>query len=106
MITIEQFKSVELKVGRILSVTEHPNADRLYVVEVDLGAERRTVVAGIRKFYTPDQLVGKLVIVAANLELATIRGVASNGMLLAAHDAERLSVLTVDTPLQLGSLVS
>ena len=106
MITIEQFKSMELRVGRIISVTEHPNADRLYVVEVDLGAERRTLVAGIRKFYTPEQLMGKLVIVVANLEPSTIRGVISSGMLLAAQDGERLSVLTVDALLQVGSLVA
>ena len=106
MITIEQFKSMELRVGRIISVTEHPNADRPYVVEVDLGAERRTLVAGIRKFYTPEQLMGKLVIVVANLEPATIRGVISSGMLLAAQDGERLSVLTVDALLQVGSLVA
>lgn len=106
MITLDQFKTMELRVGRILSAAAHPNADRLYLLDVDLGTERRTLVAGIRPFYTPEQLVGTPVVVVANLAPATIRGVVSNGMVLAAQDGDRVSLVTVDQALAPGSPVA
>lgn len=97
MIEFADFQKVEMKTGRVLKVENHPNADRLYVVTLDMGAgETRTVVAGIRAFYTPEQLVGKTVVVAANLAPRPLRGVESNGMILAVHDGEKVKVLTVD----------
>ena len=78
------------------AVEIHPNADRLYVVRLDLGGEERTVCAGIRAFYQPEQLVGKTVIVCANLAPRQLRGVESQGMILAVHDAGTVKVLTVD----------
>ena len=97
MIEFADFQKVEMKTGRVLTVENHPNADRLFVVKVDMGAgETRTVVAGIRAFYTPEQLVGKTVIVAANLAARPLRGVDSQGMILAVHDGEKVKVLTVD----------
>ena len=84
MITIEQFKTVELRVATIVTAEPHPNADRLVVLRVDLGGEQRQIVAGIRAVYDPAVLVGRQVVVVANLEPAMLRGVESQGMLLAA----------------------
>jgi methionyl-tRNA synthetase len=98
MIEFADFQKVEMKTARVVSVENHPNADRLYVVKLDLGGgETRTVVAGIRAFYTIEELVGKTVIVAANLAPRPLRGVESQGMILAVHEGDRVKVLTVDT---------
>jgi methionyl-tRNA synthetase len=97
MIEFADFQKVEMKTGKVLKVDIHPNADKLYVVQVDMGAgETRTVVAGIRAFYTPEALVGRTVIVVANLAARPLRGVDSQGMILAVHDGEKVKVLTVD----------
>ena len=105
MITIDDFKKVELIVAQIKDVKEHPNADRLYVIQVDTGKDVRQVVAGIRKAYTPEQLVGRCVVLVANLEPAVIRGETSNGMLLAASDANGMGLLAPDKDIALGSIV-
>ena len=98
MIEFADFQKVEMKTGKVLTVEVHPNADKLYVLKVDLGAgETRTLVAGIRPFYTPEQLLGKTVVDAANLAPRALRGVESQGMVLAVHDGDRVKVLTVDT---------
>ena len=105
MATIEEFRKVELIVAQIKEVKEHGNADRLYVVQVDTGKDLRQVVAGIRKAYTPEQLVGRRVILVANLEPAVIRGETSNGMLLAASDENGMALLMPDKDVALGSVV-
>ncbi|MDO8675644.1 MAG: hypothetical protein Q7K71_05990 [Candidatus Omnitrophota bacterium] len=105
MATIEEFRKVELIVAQIKEVKEHSNADRLYVVQVDTGKDVRQVVAGIRKAYTPEQLVGRRVILVANLEPAVIRGETSNGMLLAASDENGMALLMPDKDVALGSIV-
>ncbi len=87
MATIEDFRKLELKVGEIKEVIEHPNADRLYVITVDLGDKTKQIVAGIRAAYQKEDLIGKQVVVVDNLEPAILRGVESQGMLLAASDA-------------------
>jgi len=84
MITIDQFKTVELRVATVVSAEPHPNADRLLVLRVDLGSEQRQIVAGIRATYDPATLVGRQIVVVANLEPAVLRGIESQGMLLAA----------------------
>ena len=84
MITFEEFKKIDLLTARIIEAREHPGADRLYVLIVDTGEEKKQIVAGIRNAYTLDELVGKMVVVANNLEPVTIRGEESFGMLLAA----------------------
>ncbi|MBF0483913.1 MAG: methionine--tRNA ligase subunit beta [Candidatus Omnitrophica bacterium] len=106
MITIEDFAKVELVLAQVLEVKDHPNADRLYVILVDLGEEKRQIVAGIRKFYTKEELIGKKVVVVKNLQPAMLRGEESQGMLLAVKDTEQLSVLTTERPIKLGSRVS
>ncbi len=105
MPTIEEFKKFELIIAQIKEVKEHSNADRLYVVQVDTGKDVRQIVAGIRKFYTPEQLTGRRVILIANLEPAVIRGETSNGMLLAASDETGLALVAPDKDLALGSIV-
>lgn len=85
-----------LKVAKILEVKGHPNADRLYVVNVDLGTEKRQLIAGLREHYKIDELKGKKIIVVANLKHAKIRGIESQGMLLACDDGSKTGVLTAD----------
>lgn len=117
MLSIDDFRKVELRVGSVLEVNPHPSADRLYVIRVDLGAREadgpaepgrdvRELVAGIRACYRPDELVGRQVIVVANLEPAVIRGVTSRGMLLAAIDDGQPVLLAPDRPVGAGAAVS
>ena len=106
LITIDNFAKVELKVGKIIDCQPHPKADRLLVSKIDIGDEVRTIVSGIRKFYNEKDLIGKKVIVVTNLKPVNLRGVESNGMILAASDEENLSVLTVLNDVKEGSKVS
>jgi len=96
MIEFADFEKVELKTALVKAVDVHPNADRLYVVKLDVGGEERTVCAGIRAFYQPEQLVGKTVILCANLAPRQLRGVESQGMILAVRDGDTVKVLGVD----------
>lgn len=96
MITIQDFQKVQLRVGKVLSVEDHPSADKLYVLRVDVGEEApRVTVAGLKGHFEKEELEGKLVVVVTNLEPARLRGVESNGMLLAAQDADKVVILTV-----------
>ena len=83
----------------------HPNADRLYVLQVDTGKDVRQIVAGVRNAYTPEQLINRRIILIANMEPAVIRGEVSNGMLLAASDANGMALLAPDKDMALGSIV-
>ena len=105
MISIEDFAKLELKVAQIKEAKAHPDADRLLVMKVDTGDGERQLVAGIRKSYEPEALVGKRVVIVANLEPATIRGEESQGMILAASDEDGISVLSPDRDVALGSKV-
>ncbi len=99
-ITIEEEKSplegFDLRVGLIEEVKAHPDADKLYILRVNLGKETRQLVAGLKKYYAPEELQGKKIIVIANLEPAKLRGQLSKGMLLAADYNDVVSCLTVD----------
>jgi methionyl-tRNA synthetase len=95
-ISYEDFAKVELKVAKVLEARPHPNADKLMLLQIDLGETQKQVVAGIRQHYTPEQLVGKLIVVVDNLQPAMLRGETSDGMLLAATSAEKVILLTVD----------
>jgi methionyl-tRNA synthetase len=106
MISIEDFRKVELKIATVKSAEPHPNADKLMVLQVDLGDEQRQIVAGIRNHYEPGELVGKQIVVVANLEPAKLRGLESQGMLLAASDEARVIVLTPEKSVQPGARVS
>ncbi|MFA7283597.1 MAG: methionine--tRNA ligase subunit beta [Candidatus Omnitrophota bacterium] len=105
MATIEDFKKLELRVAQIKEVSEHPNADKLVVLTLDLGGRQKQVVAGIKKFYSPEQLIGKQVVVIDNLDPVVLRGVESQGMILAASDDEYLAVISPEKNLKPGSIV-
>lgn len=96
LITIDDFAKVEMKVAEVIDCQPHPDADRLLVFQLDLGKEKRQVVSGIAKYYAPEDLIGKKVIVCTNLKPVTLRGVESNGMILSAVKGKKLSILTVD----------
>ncbi len=98
-IPYDDFAQLELRVAQVLEARPHPNADKLMLLQIDVGDEQpKQIVAGIRQHYTPEQLTGKLIVVVNNLQPAMLRGESSNGMLLAATSGERVIVLTVDDP--------
>src|SRR6185295_19307148 len=106
MISIEDFRKIELKVATVTSAEPHPNADKLMVLQVDLGEEQRQICAGIRNHYSPAELVGKQIVIVANLETAKLRGLESQGMLLAASDEGRVIVLTPEKAVAAGAKIS
>ncbi|WP_456326647.1 methionine--tRNA ligase [Palaeococcus sp. (in: euryarchaeotes)] len=104
-IKFDEFAKVDLRVGKIVEVSDHPNADKLYLVKVDLGDEVRQLVAGLKKYYKPEELLNHYVIVVTNLEPKKLRGVESQGMLLAADDGENVSLLLPDREIKLGARI-
>lgn len=108
MISIDEFRRSKLIVGRVLEAEAVPGSKKLLKLVVSLGTDdQRTLVAGIGSHYSPQDLIDKLIVVVANLEPATIRGVQSQGMLLAAEDPATgaISLLTLDRPVKEGSPV-
>jgi tRNA-binding protein len=105
-ITIEEFKRLDLRVGLILEARPHPNADRLIILRVDVGDQQKQLVAGLRTWYRPEELVGKYVIVLNNLKPAIFRGEPSNGMLLAATSGNDVVLLTTEKPVKPGATIS
>ena len=97
-ITIDDFNRIELRVAKVLEAEAVPKADKLLKLKIDLGTEQRELVSGIAKQYKPEELIGKKVIVVANLKAAKIRGVVSHGMILAASSGDELQVVSVDMP--------
>ncbi len=87
---------LNLKVAKIIDIKEHPNADKLYILDIDLGAEKRQLVAGLKPYYKSDELKNKKIVVVTNLKYAKLRGVESQGMLLAGDDGNAVGVLTVE----------
>jgi methionine--tRNA ligase beta chain len=107
-IQYDDFAKIELRVATVLECIAHANADKLLVLQVDLGTERRQICAGLRQHYQPEQLIGKQIIVVANLAARQMRGETSNGMLLAATDPATGKVIIVSPadPVSPGSKVS
>jgi len=107
-ITFADFQKMDIRVAEIKSAEEIPGADKLYKLIVALGEEERQLVAGIKPYYQIDQLVGKKVLILANLEPRTIRGVESRGMVLCAHNEDRsqLACTSVEKDIPAGSKVS
>ena len=104
--SIDDFKRLSFKVGVVVSAEDHPNADRLLVLKVDIGeGNPRQLVAGIKGAYQASEMVGKRVVVVTNLKPALLRGVESQGMVLAASDASGLSLISLERPIQPGSPV-
>ena len=94
-IQYDDFAKLELRVATVVECKAHPNADKLLVLQIDLGTERRQICAGLRQHYAPEQLVGKQIVVVANLSPRTMRGEISQGMLLAATDPNTNKVIFV-----------
>jgi methionine--tRNA ligase beta chain len=106
MISIDDFRKIELRVATVKGAEPHPNADKLMVLQIDIGGEPRQICAGIRNHYTPEELIGKQIVVVANLETAKLRGLESQGMLLAASDEGRVIFLTPEKNVRAGAKVS
>lgn len=104
-ITIDDFSKVELRIGEVLEAKAHPNADKLLVLQIKIGPEVRQIVSGIAKHYKPEELVGKKLIVVANLKPVKLRGVDSYGMILAASNEEEFTLGTVLSDIKSGSEV-
>ena len=105
MITIEQFNNLEIVIGKIIEIEKLPKSDKLFKVIVDLGSKKNQMVAGGADIYAPEDLKGKQVVVLANLEPKNIRGIKSEGMLLAADVEGRPIWLTVDEEIPKGTRV-
>jgi methionyl-tRNA synthetase len=107
-IVYDDFAKIELRVATVVECKPHPNADKLLVLQIDLGTEKRQICAGLRQHYQPEQLIGKQIVVVANLAPRTMRGEVSNGMLLAATDPAtgRVIVVSPGDSVTAGSKVS
>ena len=105
MATLEDFQKLEFIVAQIKDVREHPNADKLYLLTVDTGGDKKQLVAGIRASYEKDDLIGRRIVMISNLEPAVIRGQESQGMLLAVSDENGISLLGPDREVKEGSRV-
>ena len=105
MITIDDFKKVELKVGKVLSAEPIEGSEKLLKLQVDLGSEQRQILSGIAKYYQPADLVGKNITIIANLEPRQMMGLESQGMVLAAGDGDAVSLLVPDKDMPAGSSI-
>jgi len=106
VITFDEFTKVEMRVATVESAEKVENTQKLVKLIVNIGDEKRQIVAGLAEYYSPDELVGKNIVVVTNLAPAKLRGVESNGMLLAATKGNEMSLLTVDKPIDSGAKVS
>lgn len=104
-LTFEEFKKVDLRVGKVLKSSKLPGSDKLLILEVDLGTEKRKLVAGLAEYYPPEYFVGKMVVVVANLEPKKIRGVESQGMILAAVN-DKPYLVTVEGEVKPGAKIA
>lgn len=109
MVSIKEFQNLDLRVGQVITAEPVTGANKLLKLTVDVGEERRTMIAGIALSYRPDELIGKKVVVVANLEPAVIRGVRSEGMLLAGWvqgDDKSITLVTPERDLPNGAKVT
>ena len=110
-IKFEDWQKLDLRVGKIIEVKDHPNADKLYLLTIDLGTEKKTLVAGLKENYKPEEMQGKLCVIFCNLEPATIRGVKSEGMIMAAVSRDKkgketgVVLIQPEKDIELGSKV-
>jgi methionyl-tRNA synthetase len=104
-ISIQDFSEIDLRVAEIKAVEEHPNADKLLILKVDAGDGEKQLVAGIKNHYSAEELIGRKIIIVNNLAPAVLRGVESQGMLLAAKDDDKVVLLTTEKDVKPGSRV-
>ena len=106
-ISLEDFEKLEIKLAKVVSVEDHPNADRLYLLHLQLGEEERTIVTNVKDRYKPQDLEGKKILVLTNLKPHKFRGIESQGMLLAAEDQDgNLSIATTLEDIKDGAVIS
>lgn len=107
VIQFDDFAKLDLRVGTVKQCEPHPDADRLLVLQVDLGCEQRQIVAGLRAYYQPEQLINRQIVIVANLAPRKMRGLESQGMLLAASDDDKGKVIVVgpEQPIDPGASV-
>ncbi len=105
-ITIDDFDKLDLRVAEVVNAETHPNADKLLVFQLKVGEETRQVVSGIAKYYKPEDLVGKKVVMVYNLKPVTLRGIESRGMLLTAEKGKKLTMLSTLEDIESGATVS
>lgn len=105
VIAYDDFAKLDLRVAKVLAAREHPNANKLLLLQIQVGPVEKQIVAGIRGHYTPEELVGRQIVVVNNLEPAVIRGEESNGMLLAASDGETVVLLRPDRDCEAGARI-
>ncbi|MCD6583119.1 MAG: hypothetical protein J7K71_00305 [Candidatus Omnitrophica bacterium] len=105
MIRFEDFSKLDLRVGKILEVSDHPNAEKLYLLKVDIGERIIQLVAGLKQWYTSKDLQGKLIVVVVNLEPKKLRGFLSQGMLLAAQSHDKVVLISPQEDIAPGSVV-
>ena len=104
-INIQDFSEIDLRVAEIKAVEEHPDADKLLVLKIDAGDGEKQLVAGIKNHYSAEELIGRKNIVVNNLAPAVLRGMESQGMLLAAKDGDKVVLLTTEKDVASGSRV-
>jgi methionine--tRNA ligase beta chain len=104
-ITYDDFAKLDLCIATVLAAREHPNADKLMLLQIKVGEEEKQIVAGIRAYYRPEELVGRQIVVVNNLQEVVLRGEESRGMLLAASDEQGVVLLRPDRECQSGSMV-
>ena len=104
-ISIDQFAQLDLRTAKVLEARPHPNADKLMLLQIDVGDEQKQIIAGVRGHYEPEALVGRTIVIVNNLEPAMLRGEESNGMLLAASHGDRVVLLQPDADLPAGCKV-
>ena len=105
-VSFNEWEKLDIRVGKILKVEEIENADKLYKLEVDVGEDKpRTLVAGIKQHYKAKELTGKQVVIFCNLEPRKLKGIQSQGMVLAAVNDEKISLLKPDKEMQEGSKI-
>jgi len=105
LITIDDFAKVDLRVAKVITCEKVEGADKLLKLGLEVGKEKRTVVSGIAKYYSPDDLIGKSVVLVANLKPAKLRGIESQGMILAASEGEKLFIVSPSGEIESGSEV-
>lgn len=105
MITYEDFSKIELKVARVIEAEKVENSEKLIRLKIKVGEKEKQIVAGIGKFYTPQDLINKLIVIVDNLEPKKLMGFESEGMLLAASNEEGLSLIIPDKEIKDGSQI-
>ena len=105
-VSFDEWQKLDLRVGEIKKVEDHPNADKLYLITVDIGTEERKIVSGLKDHYKAEDLLGRKIIVLTNLAAKELRGIESKGMLLAASQDEKVVLLQPEQDIENGAEIT